>query len=386
MTNPSQPRIELLRNVDEDDDSFTPYVNAKVLVGIMAHLPPSVLEGMKTAAFLRMMHIVLRLFRIFAAKEVKTYPLLKKEMYVYGGYIRRSIILKADATRAIAAFEQTHGPLDQYFNCDEDHNPTLWCSNIFVDPAMDIDFHFGDIDQNERFIEYLREFFCVVLLPNPDNEYPSRQKLRSFHITSRMLDPMSIRLKIDVSTPVEDIPMFPDFTANQLRQTPGGSTYIGNSIYFNFESGFAPPDHVTLRCDTDPNTAILTRTMVELENGITRLLLVPIDWFKTKDAATYVRSLSPTCEHKQGTELVEHAYNVYLRHVFSRLRKTIGFKVVNFEVSVQYRDGCHYFVPCCQWNHPIDSESVGQHHGNIVVLCKHCAKKIVVFTNFMHML
>ena len=378
----TSPRMETFKNVPDDDDAFTPYVNDKVLAGIMAQLPPLVLKGMETAAFRRMVNLVLRLFRTFAADEAS------KDMYIYGGYVRRTIVTKSDAGQAIADFERSHGPLQDNWDCDPDHNPGIWCADMFMDPAMDIDFHFQDMDQNNRFIEYLREFFDVQIQPTPDDGYPSRCKVRSFLVQSRLLDPMNIRLKIDVVSPTEDMPMLPDFTANQLRQTPCGTVYVATSEYFDFEAGFAPPAHRTVHVAVRANDAVLMRTIVEIENGITRLLLVPIEWFRTPAAATFMGSLvqeTPGNEHKHTDDQVEKAYTIYLRRVFGRLPKIKGFEVVNFEASVCDPVDGAYVVRCCYEDNVVDANSVHPWHGTIAITCVYCAKKIVVFTDFMDM-
>ena len=382
--------VTTLDHVDDDDDAFTPYINPKILKGVMVQLPPSVFQGMKTAAFRRMVILVLRLFRTFSAREATQYP--KKEMYVYGGYLRRTIVTKAAAGHALAAFERDHGALEDYMHCDEDNNPILWCANMFMDCNMDIDFHFECMQQNNRFIEYLRDFFDLRLLPAPTDDYPSTHTVRSFHVTSRLLDPMDIHLKIDVTTSTDDRPLLPDFTANQLRQTPNGTMYLGDSKYFHYGQAFGPPDHMTPLCDVNQQckAAVLTRTIVEIENGLTRLLLVPIKWFKTKTALPYVHTLVP--QVPQATECEDYewvykaAYTVYLRHVFNRLPKTRGFKVVNFERSVQYQDDGKYIFQCCQTDQCIQSENVGPYKGQIVVKCCQCTKKIVVFTDFLNMM
>ena len=384
INNPDVPRIVAFEDVDDDDDGFVPYINNKIIRGIMTNLPSSVLKGMKTAAFRRMVNLLLRLFRTFSANESGRYPV--KEMYVYGGYLRRTIVTKAAAERAIAAFERDNGMIDNHFHVDEEKNPILWCTKMFMDPNMDVDFYFECFAQNNRFIEYLREFFDVMIMESPDNEYPSNQMVRSYRVTSRLLDPLDIRLKVDVTTGTEDVPMFPDFTVNQLRQTPGGSMYMAESKYYNYERGFSPRTHMTTRYSMDGKEAILMRTMVEIENGITRLLLVPLRWFKTKAATKYMQTLLEDQSNENNDERVCKAYTKYLRQVFNRLPKTLGFKVMNFESSVQYHENCKYTVRCCHMNQLINSDTVGQHNGNIVVECVQCTKKMVVFTDFLNMI
>ena len=377
--------LALITHHNENGDDVLPYINDKTMEDIMKELPSSVFEGLKTASFRRLVNLVMRLFHQFWATEKELHPSTKKDMYVYGGYIRRRIVTNTNATDAITTFERDNGPLSNHFRRDENNKIGLWCTrNMFMDPKMDIDFHFECSKQSDRFIEYLRGTFKVNVVLTPDNDYPKNQKPRSFHITSRLLDPMGTQLKIDINTPTEDLFMFPDFSANQLRQTPSGNVYMVESKYFHYNRGFLPPS--IIQSEVPHKDEALVRTVAGIENGATRMLLVPIRWFRTETALGYVRELlHDKCIGHTDEESIAKAYKLYLRHVFSRLPKTIGFTVVNFESSVQYRDGDHYVVHCCSLDQTIHSGNVREHEGNIMVKCGQCFQKIIIFTDFLAM-
>jgi hypothetical protein len=373
---------------EDDDNGFLPYITDTILKRIVSQLAPTIVEGMKTAAFRRLVILVVEMFRSFSIDELARDPLSrKKEMCLFGGYLRRRIMIESANKRAVTTFEREDRKFKDLLHFDSDGNPNIWCKNMFMDLQMDLDFYFESAQQGERFIHYLRRVFKVDVRLTPSFDYPG-SRFRSFDVTSRLLDPMNISLKIDVITPRPNFPCFPDFTANILRQAPNGNVYIARSNYYTFLRGFAPSPS-DMYSGVEALASILTRTIVEIENGITRLLLVPPSWFQTKEGVEYSeKDPFEEQDNEPGPEdnkSDDAPYTKYLHKIFDRLPKIHGLKIVNFENSVHQCEDGGYFVRCCNRERAVNSDSVSECNGSIVVQCIECEKKIVIFEDFLIM-